>query len=234
MGMLSKRGYNNLELWDFSAWFRPQYYKKYMPTDQVIIDNYKSIPNKETAMRLLVSLPCNCVFVCLFSPNAKSIFIFNYMDKNQYKYGFISFGHFPGRNKLSMLKQALGTPSFILKKLVNLIFLRVYSLITLSSIEASFVILGGGIATSKYVGDKTIILKTHTLDYDIFLGLKQTPKERHKKYIVYLDDSGPSHPDDIDRNIAIDPVCYYQTLNSFLNKVESKLSMRVIVAPHPR
>jgi hypothetical protein len=160
--------------------------------------------------------------------------IFNYLNKNNIKYGFFSFGYFPVHGKFFRMKQALNDPFLILRRLIDLTLVKIYTL-TLSPIKANFLMLGGGVATSNYIDNSTTKLKTHTLDYDLFLTLKDIPRRvKQNKYIVFLDDNGPNHPDDIGRNVAFTTKSYYEILNNFFDNLEMKLGMEIIIAPHPR
>ncbi len=229
---LLKRGYKDIEVWDLSAWFRPDYSNKYKPKDLIVDENYKSIISKKVAMKLLKLLPSDSLFICIFRPNIKSIAIFNYLNKNKYMYGFLSFGHFPCHSKLSRVRQIINEPILLLEKLVNLILVKIYTLIS-PPIEANFVLLGGRVATSNYISNKTTLLKAHTLDYDLFLSLRDVSRVGRKKNIVFLDDFGPYHPDDSQRT-PISATPYYTMLNNFFENLEVELGMEVVIAPHPR
>ena len=231
--ILCDRGYSDIEVWDLSAWFRPDYFNKYRPADLIAGENYKSISSNKVAIGLLKLLPRDSIFVCILKPSIKSMAFFSYLNKNNFTYGFLSFGYFPVRGNLYKIKKILNDPLLILKRLVNLISVKMYTLATLS-IHANFVILGGGVATSGHINSKTVILKGHTLDYDLFLSADFTSTARKKENIVFLDDNGPNHPDDIDRNTAFTAETYYRVLNNFFNSLEVKLGMEVIIAPHPR
>lgn len=78
-------------------------------------------------------------------------------------------------------------------------------------------------------------IRSHALDYDIFLkyNLKNI---KSKNNIVFLDNGMTDHPDY--KKLSIEPYCtsenYFPLLRSFFDKIEDKLSSRVVVAAHPR
>jgi len=230
---LTERG-NDVEVWDLSGWFRPAYFKKYSPPDLLPDGSCKIVLNKRDFLDLLKPPAANSIFICIFRPNIKSLAIFDYLNQKGGKYGFIYFGHYPCHSHISRLRRTLSDPLFVLKRLIDSIIVKLYTLMILP-IDANFIILGGASATSSYIGPATKILKAHTLDYDLLLSLEGEPKISHsERYIVYLDDYGPNHPDDIGDNTSIDPAIYYEKLNFFFDKLELELGMKVVIAPHPR
>ncbi len=231
---LSKRGYSDIEIWDFSCCFRPSYFKTYTPTDSLSGENYINIQTKNFAMQLLQSLQTNSVFICLISVNSKSAYIFNYLNKKNYNYGFLSVGHIPlvSNSFFTRAKRAVKNPGHTLKWLIDLIKVKTYALEL--PIYADFIFLGGAIATSNYISDKTTLLKTHTLDYDSFLNSNRLLElKRSDRYAVFLDQAMSWHPDHIGDQI-ISPTYYFRSLNIFFEYIESKLGLKVIIAPHPR
>jgi hypothetical protein len=87
------------------------------------------------------------------------------------------------------------------------------------------------------VTNNTIVIKGHTYDYDIFLNEKNIDsKIVDNKYIVFLDNYLPYHPDNIISNIK-SPVTsdiYHNEINSFFNELEKKSGLEVIIAAHPK
>jgi len=228
---LEGRGYKDIEVWDFSAWFRPHYYRTFFPKDAITGGNYKSVSSSREARNLLEQLPNKSLFIFIFKPNIKSILIFNYLHANNHLYGFLSIGHYPCHSVLSRVKQILREPAFLIEKLVNSIVVKAYSLVS-QPIEADFVILGGSISGSPYIGINTTLLKAHTLDYDLFLSSDNDSKI-FSKGIVFLDDYGPYHPDSTNR-FKVNASNYYATLNRFFDALELNLGMEIVIAPHPR
>jgi hypothetical protein len=237
LDILTKRGYSDIEVWDFSCWFRLKYFKKYTPKDLLLGKGYISITNKSLAMKLLKELPYDCIFIILFGVHAKSIDVFNYLNKHRYKYGFVSFGLLPPvqHSLLTKIKIEATTPIQAFKFLSRKILGKVKIYVLGSIIRPKFVILGGSAATSKFIRDETILLKSHTLDYNLFINLKSEKSiEQDEKYAVFLDEGSPYHPDTIGEATSISPECYYPILNSFFDYIEFDMGIKVIISPHPR
>ncbi len=235
---LSNRGYKNIEVWDFSCYFRPEYYKTYTPADLLLHKSYISVPNKNFALQLLRSLSGSVTFISLIGINAKNLYIFKYLIKNQYRFGFVSFGHMPecDRKPFRKIRKALSNPSQGLKFFFDWIKVKFCTLG--ASIIPDFFILGGEVATkiqnSNLVNERTTFLKTHTFDYDLYLASKNTLKSaKKKKYAVFLDQHLPYHSDTISNRI-VSASDYYPVLNDFFDYIGEVLDLEVIIAPHPR
>lgn len=76
----------------------------------------------------------------------------------------------------------------------------------------------------------------HSFDYDRFLQLEPLDPEQSNKFVVFIDQFIPSHPD-----YALcdeEPYCsaedYYPMINSFFNTIEHVTRLPVIIAAHPR
>ena len=231
---LSKRGYNDVEVWDFSPCFRLDYCGQYLPKDSLEGERYIKISNKDFAIQLLQSLSGDNVFICLIHPDKKSSYIFNYLNKKQYAYGFLSFGHMPVHGGKSFFAKALANPVYALGKLIKKINEKIYNLNAV--ISPSFAILGGEVAKNRYINDKTVVLKAHTLDYDLFLASSTLQKKDGKsRYAVFLDSCTVGHPDSIDSGSrAVNAERYYREINSFFKYVRLELDMPVVISPHPR
>lgn len=77
----------------------------------------------------------------------------------------------------------------------------------------------------------------HHPDAEQYLKLSQLPSTRTDRYIVYLDNYYPLHPDLDEEEPEIKHATlaesFYCSLNSFFRQVEQQLDCRVIVAAHP-
>lgn len=71
----------------------------------------------------------------------------------------------------------------------------------------------------------------HSFDYDRFLAVDASIKER---YAVYLDVYIPYHPDFIEYGTGIDAKKYYDNMNEIFNAIEKKYNCKVLIAAHPR
>jgi len=120
--------------------------------------------------------------------------------------------------------------------LQKLIFL--YS-IKILRIKASNYMILGGLKSNNIKDDSITKIWTHSLDYNLFLEQKKTNKiVTNDKYVLYLDEYLPYHPDykkiGIDREYKDIADIYYQKMNSFFDNIEKNYNLKVIIAVHPR
>lgn len=126
--------------------------------------------------------------------------------------------------------------AFNVKKLLDYL-LKKMPLELLGVHPATFVIAEGFSSQIKRLGitKKTKIIRTHSLDYDIFLKI-HSMEELESKTAVFLDSYLPYHPDYLftkERPI-VTPDMYYPQVCNFFDFVEKKYGLEVIIASHPR
>jgi hypothetical protein len=93
---------------------------------------------------------------------------------------------------------------------------------------------GLGIACDIDYG-KAEIINVNTVDYDNFLLHKDLPSVHTEKYIVFLDQYLPYHPDASYFNIkTVEPEPYFKELNAFFDRIELETGLKVIIAAHPK
>jgi|TARA_B100001964_G_scaffold240608_1_gene310812 hypothetical protein len=98
------------------------------------------------------------------------------------------------------------------------------------------ILFAGGLASSKNSRIKEKI-SGHSMDYDVYLKLKDKPENKTANYAVFLDEDLVSHPDYI-FNIDFGPphsqFQYYSILLKFLKKFEMETNLKVKFAIHPK
>lgn len=89
------------------------------------------------------------------------------------------------------------------------------------------------------LNDKSLLkhckrLPVHSFDYNIF-NYSDYKQIEQKKYIVFIDQYLPFHPDFCISGVSSIPSTpYYKILNSTLSRIEKALSMKVVIAAHPK
>jgi len=81
------------------------------------------------------------------------------------------------------------------------------------------------------------VIKSHSLDYDLFLSLKEKKIPNNlKSYAVFLDQNIPFHPGAIFRGEKPKTTKekYFPALNNFFTLFENKTGLEVIFEAHPR
>ena len=82
---------------------------------------------------------------------------------------------------------------------------------------------------------KKTIVDFHARDYSNYLNIKKNIKK--KNIVTYIDTAGPYFSDDwamIGKKLNFNLKDWYLILNNFLNFIEMKYKVKVIVVPHPK
>ncbi len=78
-------------------------------------------------------------------------------------------------------------------------------------------------------------VKVNSDAYDNYLLLKDQKNNASEKYILFLDEYLPLHPDTVLFNIKnVKAEDYYPELNNYFNRVEKQFGLPVVVAAHPK
>lgn len=169
--------------------------------------------------------------------------VFKLLTKYDAKIGIVARGMIP----LPSLTHNLSLKTFLSKlkfeKFVRLVQNKIALLLKKKGLIKPFDLV-------FYTGDESlgilgigfqIDIKTANLipinssDYEIYLKAKLTVSESVDKYVVFLDEYLPFHPDW--KMLKIEPLeagKYYQSLNNFFLEIEKKYGLKVIIAAHPK
>ena len=91
--------------------------------------------------------------------------------------------------------------------------------------------------SSKYMVKKKNNILIHTLDYDKYLKKKDENRIIKQKYILFLDEYEPFHPEHEflgSINVCKNPEEYYSQLNKLFAIIEDNTGLEVVIAEHPR
>lgn len=99
--------------------------------------------------------------------------------------------------------------------------------------ELGFQTIGAGANIDMHKG---CVIQINSADYGMYQDLKNTNKKIiDSKYIVFLDEYLPFHPDFELLGIkTIEPEQYYRELNRFFDEIEQKYNIQVVIAAHPK
>jgi hypothetical protein len=93
---------------------------------------------------------------------------------------------------------------------------------------------GLGIACDIDYG-KAEIINVNTVDYDKFLLHKNLQSVNTEKFIVFLDQYLPYHPDASYFKIkTVEPEPYFKEMNAFFDRIELETGLQVVIAAHPK
>lgn len=119
------------------------------------------------------------------------------------------------------------------------IFGRIYYLLNKHKIKNNDFVLIGGTEGEYCSGtdEQTRYIYGHTLDYDIYRSQRDLPSLISHKYVVFLDENLPYHPDEklsgSEKYLERIAPAYYQKLNYFFDFIELEYDLKVVVAAHP-
>lgn len=83
---------------------------------------------------------------------------------------------------------------------------------------------------------KTLVIKAHNFDYDIFIRENQIKLKRDINYLVFLDEYGPYHDDYMRAGTLpwVSAKNYYPVIDSGLQEIAKALKLNIKIAAHPR
>ena len=93
----------------------------------------------------------------------------------------------------------------------------------------------GGTPTLKESKVKNKIF-AHSMDYDIYLNLRNRPKNNKDSYVVFLDEDMVNHSDYnlLNLDLPVSEFQYYPILVQFLKKFEITTGLKVKFSIHPK
>tara|TARA_Y100000294_G_scaffold133877_1_gene126426 strand:+ start:744 stop:1883 length:1140 start_codon:yes stop_codon:yes gene_type:complete len=122
-------------------------------------------------------------------------------------------------------------PRKVIKIFTNFLQKKIFNLIK----SNSDILLIGGLASKKKLKNKNLIY-AHSMDYDVYLSIKNKSLTNKNNYAVFVDENMVDHHDYFLLNLR-PPATeeqYYETLRKFLKKFELDSQMKVKIAFHPK
>lgn len=224
-----------VKILDCTPWIHKNYWKLYSK------DSYKSedsliVNNREDFLKYISQL--DNAFVVENLPNNKDT---NWMRKilKEKKCIFVSRNLNPIPELKRDVKQNIKNFFMLLINLKKLLYISNQFLQKkkTNSIKSNCeIFIVGGLAPLNKL-NKNNIIKAHSMDYDVYLNIKD--KKKHdigKPYAVFLDQDMFTHPDPIllGEDCEINEFQYYEVLTKFLKKFEIDTKLKIIVAIHPK
>ena len=240
--ILSKRDYERYKFNDFiqSGYdvsvlditsFNNQDYKEDVDIYSIAKELIFSPSSKKEIFEYIKGIDQNSTIISLSRVNKNTFFIYNKIFKKGNKIGFINLGTTPDVY-INFRKKSLRS---LLRKIKNGIIQRLYG------VHSHFYIVGSKADILKAQNHVLYSKKAHyihynSLDYDLYLNNIKFNNNRiiTAKYVVFLDEDNRNHPDNNVSGISPVGKNYYSELNDLFSKIESKYSVKVIIAAHPR
>jgi hypothetical protein len=228
-----------VEVWDLTPWAHPRVWRNFLAFGNKLREfaGYFPIASRsELERRLSMSCRIN-YFVDLASDNYHSL----RAKKSLQRAGAIRIvcpgGTMPVPDRVDVglkakLAQLIGKgPTGFLKWLSSAFFHRVVA----PGIATGFAVVSGeeSIAGARGRGE---IIRTHNLDFDIYLALIKAPAVVGTPFVVFIDQDYCFHPEYTYQSIPplATPGKYFPALRNGLKIISDALKMQVRIAAHPR
>lgn len=232
-----------VEVWDFVPFLRPTIFEKIHIPDPIEFKGHRQFFSLEEALESIALLNPSSYGVILLVDWHKTIPLFQAFAKIKLKFMFPETNLSPDpvfvapvlRDRLSRLTWG---------KLYSR-FLRPLSLPPkqLGHPVANAVLASGKKSLTiglkrfpRYIDASTSIVWAHNLDYDLVLQKHVVLRDVPHKFITFLDQYLPTHPEWTYSNLAT-PITaneYYPLICAFFDRLERDLGLPVVVAAHPR
>jgi|TARA_Y100000031_G_scaffold153524_1_gene198905 hypothetical protein len=221
---------------DCTAWMYPAFYKArseniFKFKEHVVITCKKDF--------LIFSKQINSSIIVDFLPtDKKSNWIRQQLKKQNKKNLLINLDinliPSPKRNIIKFLTKLfglLGKPKKFIQEILKILKQKYYNS---NKIKSDLTIISG-LASLKKSDDKKKI-PACSMDYDVYLNVKNKPINNKISYAVFVDQDHVNHPDHELLNIKppVDEEKYYPLLVKFFKKFEIETQLPILFAVHPR
>jgi hypothetical protein len=228
-----------VEYWDLSPIFFNFFFEDKLSHKYIF--KIKSIAQFEASIKNQNLL--NTLFVLNFSLEFKVLTLFKIFTRNNCKISIFARGALP--------QLSVNVSSFIFK--IKKIFIPklfigfiknkyVWVLKLLGIIKPFDIVFSAGKyglntigLASKVESKKSRIIGVNSFDFDSFNKCKYEHNLINGKYLIYLDEYLPFHPDFQMFDIkTIDPIKFYKNLNNLFTTIEKRFDAEVVIAAHPK
>jgi len=166
-------------------------------------------------------------------------YVLNYLNKKKIKYGFSNTMITPSLH-LSFWMRIIINLEYR-SKLLSTVLRRLKKHRTTPNFNPSFIITAGQIVYNRFFatfGSKPSYFNTVSTDFSRSMQLDNifTESLKHKKYILFIEQGDPFHPDFKLSKMELekDPVSYYKRINLFISEMEIKTGFDVLVSLPPK
>ncbi len=226
---------NNIdfELWDLSFFTHKKKILNSKSNKDFKTNNIlKQITNEKKFLDYLQNLDENTIIIDLF----EIIFNRKYQKiifKNKVKTMKFNLGPIPSvqRNTIQKLYEFINNYNYYVKNILKKYLLNKY-------FAPNYYVCVSKFDIPSYVNSETIIIKTHSFDYDKIVN-KQKPKinfkSQGKKLAIYLDEGVYGHPDISYNNLKnyCDEKIFFTEIHNFFNYLSNN-NYEILIAGHPK
>jgi hypothetical protein len=240
--ILSSNGFEVL-VYDFSPLVHPKLYEVGV-SDPIEYQKHFCFVNKSDAIKAIRELGSDTFVICMMFYDKRRFWIYRSLSKTRAAYAVSLTNAIPqGRPEDTGINRFLNN---FLKKISRVSYTKIRNIPYRTAFShylgiraPDLVIAGGSESLKNYrnscpFGKETEILWAHTLDYDIFLGMRCKNSVKNAN-AVFIDPGTLSHGDELAMEIdgILSREKYLPSLRNFFNKVEKETRRIVNIAAHP-
>ena len=166
-------------------------------------------------------------------------YILEYLNQEKIRYGLMQTMSMPNLNDSFWKEVMINIEEQSM--LLRLGLRRFKKAMLMPNFKPSFVITAGQTIYNNLnatFGSKPSYFTTESIDYSRAMQLDTIVIEsfKHKKYILFVEQGDPFHPDFrlLNMELKIDPVNYYKRINLFISELEIKTGLEVLVSLPPK
>jgi len=228
-----------VEYWDLSIIYFPNVkYSEIVDGDWV-----KKISSIKLFKKFLSEKNVNTIFFINFPFNYRVLRIYLLLSRRKANLTLIAKGMIPlpSRGGKQFARTLLSVDAFKNIKMMFLnrfsLFLKLFGLIkTFDRIyysgDESLKIAGLGYTLDV---ERAELIAINSSDYDKYLQIIGKESMGLDKYVVFLDEYFPFHPDFLMfATKVVDSEEYYESINQFFFEIEQRYNVKVIIAAHPK
>ena len=245
-GLFQKRDYDRFgieilrknfftKVLDFTAWLHPDFWEE-ESKNVFQCEEYVPITNKLDFINFNIGKDSIIVIDCLIK-NRKTNWVRKQLRKRNSIFVDCNLNLIPvaKNNIIELLKKSIKliiTPKKFFFKFFKFFEKKYYGL--KKTYPADILVLGGT-TTLKESKVKNKIF-AHSMDYDIYLNLRNRPKNNKDSYVVFLDEDMVNHSDYnlLNLDLPVSEFQYYPILVQFLKKFEITTGLKVKFSIHPK
>lgn len=219
---------HQVEYWDVSAVTTKETFRISFSNGKIKIVTVESNQQFDDLVRINTN---DATFITYFNYFEKTYKCYRILSKHNAKIIYCVNGCMPSlpiskRFKASRIPCAIKNRLVLLLKKTSLI--KPARMVLLTCAKA---IEGDIYKTST----ETEFIPYNSGDYQSCLDMEQTKPLTQSKYLVFIDQNLPFHPDIklVGQGDGVDADSYFSAINNFFKKVECKYSCKVVIAAHP-
>ncbi len=238
--VLQQNGFK-VEVWDLTPCLHPEVHQNYNPPDKCDFKEHVLFYSKKNFCNRISILEQSDFVINIVAYRLKNFWIYKALSRAVPDYAvFVANAVLKidanRNNVLFYLKKIKKLSFHMLKKIGEKYFLKLPHR-WFGVKPASFVFSGGARCLSHQfpVDENSNVLWAHTLDYDLYLKVRDVPVEE-ENIAVFIDEDVPFHVDYMTAGIEpfVSAEIYYPLMNKFFELVEEQLGLEVVIAVHPR